>query len=144
MLDRQHIIDLARAWKETPWRHQGRSPQGIDCAGLIVVVAHAFGISPDFDATNYPRRPDRRSLEQFFDDHLIRKPSSDPQPGDVGMFRDLVRPVHCGIFSEVSGSLYLIHATAERRKTIEEPYAHEWPGRLIRAYEFPGVAPWPS
>jgi cell wall-associated NlpC family hydrolase len=32
------IVSAARSWLGVPWRHQGRTRQGVDCAGLVVLV----------------------------------------------------------------------------------------------------------
>ena len=48
------VVAQARAWLGTPWRHQGRSPRGVDCAGLVVLVARALGLA-DHDVAGYSR-----------------------------------------------------------------------------------------
>ena len=48
------VVAQARTWLGTPWRHQGRSPRGVDCAGLVVLVARALGLA-DHDVAGYGR-----------------------------------------------------------------------------------------
>ena len=43
--DPDAIIAAARAWLGVPWRHQGRTRQGVDCAGLVVLVGREFGLA---------------------------------------------------------------------------------------------------
>lgn len=141
MLDREEIVASARSWMGVRWKHQGRSRAGIDCAGLIIKVAHALEVT-DFDSTNYGRQPDGKTLLELFDEHLVRKATRTPEPGDAGLFRESVHPLHCAIFSWRRGRLHLVHGHATRRKVVEEPFDHEWPERLIYVHEFPGVEPW--
>ena len=51
---RIEIVEYARTWLGTKWRHQGRSKQGIDCIGLIIRTAEEFGFQYE-DSTGYAR-----------------------------------------------------------------------------------------
>jgi cell wall-associated NlpC family hydrolase len=44
------IIAAARSWLGVPWRHQGRTRQGVDCAGLVVLVGRGLGLD-DYDTS---------------------------------------------------------------------------------------------
>ena len=46
------IVAAARSWLGVPWRHQGRARQGIDCAGLVVLVGRGLGLT-DYDTAAY-------------------------------------------------------------------------------------------
>jgi hypothetical protein len=39
----QAMIDVAVTFEGAPWEHQGRSPQGTDCAGFVAEVALRSG-----------------------------------------------------------------------------------------------------
>ena len=61
----QQIIDLARHLCGTPYRHQGRDPgTGLDCLGLIIVIAQSIGFNTRLDRQNYPRFPDGLELRE--------------------------------------------------------------------------------
>ena len=63
---RAQVVDAARKWLGTPWRHQGRNTHGIDCVGLVVVVCKGLGIS-SYDDTGYGRDPDPHKFLPHFD-----------------------------------------------------------------------------
>lgn len=132
------IVAAARCYLGVPWRHQGRDARGLDCAGLVVVVARELGLT-DYDATGYGRH----ALGQAFVDHFRAAmdpvPVSAMRPGDVPVFADSVYPCHCGVISLRHDVLHLIHAHALRRRVIEEPYAGEWPLKIKFVFRFRGL-----
>jgi len=69
----------ARAWLGIPWRHQGRSARGVDCAGLVVLVARELGLA-DYDKQTYGRRPEGQGFDQHFRAAMagIRLPEAGP------------------------------------------------------------------
>lgn len=138
MQSRQQLIDAARAYKGTKWRHQGRSRTGIDCAGLIVCALKDIGIEVP-DRTDYQRRTSGQQFMAHFTKHGIRKHPKDMAPGDVLVFREPAYPCHCAILTEKNGEHFIIHAHARRKKVVEEHYAHEWLDRLIAVYQVPGI-----
>lgn len=138
MITRQQIMDEARKWDGTPWRHQGRTERGIDCAGLIVKVAHALGLST-FDTVAYQRTAQRQKLLEYFAQEMDLQPLTQLKPGDVVAFRDSAYPCHVGLISERHGELYLIHAYALRKRVIEEPLNDDWRKKWIAAYKFRGI-----
>lgn len=138
MPNRHDVVIEARKWINVPWKHQGRSIKGIDCIGLVAIVAKTLGIS-ERDSTNYVRHPDGFSLVKAFDEEMDSISLNDIQEGDVVIFSDNVYPCHVGIISNLHNSLYLIHAHAMRRKVLEEAYAYEWPKKARKAFSFRGV-----
>ena len=57
----REIADTARNYLGVPFVHQGRSPQGLDCVGLLVQVAEDLGFEAhDFAA--YSLRPSSKQL----------------------------------------------------------------------------------
>lgn len=137
--NRQQVVDAARRWVGTKWRHQGRSlVHGIDCAGLVIVVAQELGIST-FDIYNYQRDP----LNDNFIDHFIRemtkKPRADRKPGDILLIRDTKFTCHSVVFDIVGGVEMIIHANARRHKVVEEPYSKDWRDRTTHCFSFKGL-----
>lgn len=127
------IIAEARKWDGVRWRHQGRTRlQGIDCVGLIVLVAQALGIS-DWDITTYGRRSMDHGLKKHFYHHMeVIKNLSDAGPGDVVLMKELAFPTHVGIL----GHGTLIHAYLPRKKVVEEPYSADWVAKTTDAFKF--------
>ncbi len=142
MISRTAIISEAQSWKGIKWRHQGRTREGVDCVGLIVVVGHALGLSK-YDYGEYGRDPDGSFIEHF--DAVAESVSrGDKQPGDIAIFTDAKFPGHVGWFSMNRGNLTVIHSHASRRKVVEEVFDFELKDKLIDVYRFAGVSPWPS
>ncbi len=149
---REQICGLARSWIGTPWRHQGRTKDGIDCGGLIVVVGHELGlIHPSRDERRYERMPTLMELIKIGERHLHRKEMAEEKlPGDVVVMRpsaDFPWPSHMGIISRLDdGLLGLIHSyTMPGRKNgrwvggVVEIHYHAWEPLTVALYNYHGV-----
>ena len=129
------IVAEARTWLGVPWRHQGRSRAGVDCAGLVVLVARALELA-DHDSTAYGRRAQGQGFVEHFRAHMDGVAITQARPGDVLVFADQAYPCHCGFLTERLERPHLLHAHATRRRVIEEPYAGEWPAKIKFAFRF--------
>ena len=132
------IVAAARGYLGVPWRHQGRTRAGLDCAGLIVMVARDLSLS-DYDSTAYGRRAQGHAFIEPFRQTMDGVPLPEMQIGDVLLFADAAYPCHCGIVSERHQLPHLIHAYALRRQVVEEPYAGEWPAKVKFCFRFRGL-----
>ena len=140
MRTRSDIVEQARTYIDARWQHQGRLPDRMDCVGLVVLVGTALGME-HYDITGYRRTPEGVSLlRHLLSAGFTRKPVGDRQPGDLMAFRDTSQPCHVAILGERGGEETIIHASAGKKKVLEEPYDHEWPTKLVACYNFPGVA----
>ena len=134
--NRQQVVDVARSWVDTRWRHQGRSRvHGIDCAGLVIEVARELGIST-FDISDYQRDPLNDSFLDHFRREMIKRPIADREPGDILLIRDDMFTCHSVVFDIVGSTEMIIHAYALRRKVVEEVYSPEWQGRTTHCFSF--------
>ncbi|MAZ04061.1 MAG: hypothetical protein CMN56_13095 [Sneathiella sp.] len=123
MIERGQIIESARGWIGTRWQHQGRSRAGgVDCLGLIVMVAREAGL-PMRDVTTYRRRQDGRQLLSGIHRQLENIPTTNWKEGDIGVFKESSFPIHVGFLGLQDGVPTVIHAHARRRQVIEEPLA---------------------
>lgn len=129
------IVAEARTWLGVPWRHQGRSRTGVDCAGLVVQVARALELA-DYDTTAYSRRPQGQGFVAHFQGQMDGVAIPQAQAGDVLIFADQAYPCHCGFLTEWRDRPHLLHAHATRRQVIEEPYTGEWPAKVKFAFRF--------
>ena len=121
------------------WKHQGRTTNGIDCAGLVVLVAKELGLS-GYDSTDYGRSPQPREFMHHFGDNMRKKPVADAEPGDVLLFRDRQFPCHSAIVGFKGTDLTIIHAHAARRKVVEDRLSQgDWLERRSACFEFYGV-----
>jgi cell wall-associated NlpC family hydrolase len=133
--DPDAIVAAARTWLGVPWRHQGRTRQGVDCAGLVVLVGRGLGLA-DYDTSAYSRRPAGQGFVEHFRAAMAGLRLLEAATGDVLVFADAAYPCHCGFLTLKHDAPHLLHAHALRRKVIEEPYAGEWPVKVKFAFRF--------
>lgn len=141
MADRPHQIALR--YLGVPFRHRGRSARGLDCVGLLAVVAQELGIDVR-DQRLYGREPTGTLLSQVFRDHLgtPKPPGAQLEIDDILLLQLRGQPLmgHAGLVVPHPYGLGIIHAYAEigkvvvqridkrRRSQIREVFA--WPGKL--------------
>ena len=139
MPKRNEAVELARSWLGVPWRHQGRTRQGIDCAGLVVLVGEALGLL-SYDTTNYQRRSHSQYFMKAFRENMQEKRLVDAKPGDVLLFRDSAYPCHSAIVAERGSKPTIIHAYAPRHKVVEDLLDQgDWLDRRVSCFEFIGI-----
>ena len=91
-LDRQ-VVDCARSWIGTRFRHQGRSRSGVDCLGLLVMVAKECELEyggqflSDYDESDYGIFPDIEKLQAKLAQYLMPLPLANMRMGDVAFFQ---------------------------------------------------------
>ena len=130
------VVTEARSWIGTRWIHQGRSREGTDCFGLIVVTCREIGL-PVEDVEGYRRTP---NPEMFISHaHKIFDPADAPAPGMVAIFKQARYPCHLGWFAERDGKLTVIHSFAGFRQVVEEPFDYHWPALLVETRKIKGV-----
>ncbi|WP_243453539.1 C40 family peptidase [Polymorphobacter multimanifer] len=96
-------LAIARLFAEAPYVWGARTPDGVDCSGLVQSALAALGIPCPRDSDQQ-----RESLGRRID-------PADAQAGDIAFF-----PGHVGLLT-APGSL--LHANAHWMRTIEEPLA---------------------
>lgn len=139
MPSREAIVEAARKYLGLPFRHQGRGPSGLDCAGLLVVVGRDLGLTI-VDDTSYRRIPDTAKLRGILNENLRHKPKNQRRPGDVLLFKDPVRrghAYHLGIQTDVG----FIHAYGKFgiRRVVEMPWSEDWERAIVGVFEYPGL-----
>ena len=138
---RQQIIDTARTWMETPFRHQGRTKGvAVDCAGLLIGVAHALGLS-DFDARDYSPNPDGVTMKATLDAQMISVPFRHIKAGDVFYMAFKKQPQHMAIITRIDKT-HIIHAdslAAGGGRVVEHRLDSVWLSRVRGCYRFHGV-----
>jgi len=131
---RAEYVEAARSFLGVRWQHQGRSEQGIDCVGLLVVPACRLGLlRPEDDVTNYPRQPDGEELSALLHRYCVRLARwQDAQPGDVLAIKYADQPQHVAIVTRAYDSrwgAYIIHAfgnTETGGKVVEHRVDNRW------------------
>ena len=133
-IERSRIVDEARRWVGVPYLHQGRNRFGVDCVGLILVVAWALGRS-EYDVKGYGRTPHAGFLKAEAD-RLMEPIAVDArQPGDVLLMRFRREPQHLAFVSDRG----MIHAYAGAKAVVETSLPREWLDRVVGAYAWPGA-----
>ena len=121
-MDRERIVETARKYIGTPFKHMGRDIKGIDCVGLLICIAKDLGLSSVTSpmAVRYPKRPGRNFLP-LLKDYMDSIPIENSQGGDVAVISWVSYPCHCGILTN-EGTI--IHAHAQHDAVIEEELRH--------------------
>lgn len=142
-INRQQVVQAARAWLDTPYHHQARlKGVGVDCIGLVIGVARELAlVPPRFDALGYARAPDGSSLMHMADLHMRRIDFAALQPGDVVVLRFDRDPQHFGIVGDYRhGGHSIIHAASQPGRVIETRLMYSAAMQFVAAFALPGVA----
>lgn len=125
------IVAAARAYVGAPWRHQGRTRDGIDCVGMLIAVARDIGVDEP-DVEGYRRNPDGPQLTAVLKARLHEIPRDQRMPGAILELRDRAAafPIHVGVVSDIG----VIHACAKARRVIEHRIDREFERRIVRCY----------
>lgn len=138
MITADDLIDEARRLTGTPYLHQGRSGQGVDCIGLVLCVCEALGTLPrEFERRNYARLP-QAELVLRTAHHCTPAPCPPREPGLMLLIRwpGAEYASHTAIFAGQT----LIHCYAQAGRVVEHGYRGHWPARTESAWRLPGIA----
>lgn len=133
-MDLQRFIATLRGFQGAPFHHQGRTPAGMDCAGLVVAALAEQGIVLDVPANYAPSAAGALLREQLDACSLLReRPAHEfTRPGDLLLFR--VRrghmPQHLAVATD-SGRM--VHATPSHG-VQEVTLSALWLDRLVAQY----------
>jgi len=140
---RQGIVDEARSWLGTPYRHQASvKGAGADCLGLLRGVWRAqMGGEPETVPAYSMDWAEPQGEERMWAAarrHLIEKNRDDAAAGDVLLFRMREDGVakHVGIVSEVGTLPRFIHAYSGYG-VVENALSAPWRRRVVACFEFP-------
>lgn len=137
------LVDQARGWLGVKWRHQGRSREGVDCAGLVIKVAHDLDLT-EFDTADYARQASDETMLDLCREHLVEIAHADARAGDVVVIR-FANQRHIGFLGDYpAGGLSLIHAFSNApRRVVEHLFNDDWlhtqRATLIGCFRFPGI-----
>lgn len=144
-----HVILLhaARALLGTPFIHAGRiipngtNPGGVDCIGFVTAAceqAKAYDASGELLSlqvpNHYARIPSGHALKHALDKRLMPLPSTDIQPGDIGLFRIRHSPQHVAILDRSAAGVRMLHAYQGARKAAEHEMSDWWACRVVAVY----------
>lgn len=130
------LVEAARAYLGAPFLHQGRSPAGMDCAGLALLALRDCGHAPA-DMTHYGRRPWRDGLQQAVEAFYGAPVRLPPQAGDLVLMANKPGgpPAHIAIVGDyVLGGLSLIHTRADVGRVVENRMDERELARIVAVY----------
>lgn len=129
------LIAEARKWLGTPYKHQGRGANGLDCVGLVIRVAEDLKLLPDTFSRNYGRLPRPELIAQA---RQICTPIETPEPGCLVLIRwpkERV-PAHAALCTGPN----LIHADRYHGSVVEHGYRKHWVTWTDSLWRIPGVS----
>jgi len=130
MITAEQLIHATRSFLGVPFRHQGRSVEGLDCAGLLVLAHRVCGlVAPDL--AGYARIPDGRSLKALIETSDVIAKSTLYTPGAIVLFRFRNEPQHVGL----STGETLIHSYSQVGKVVEHNWDKLWLTRVVGSYK---------
>lgn len=148
---RESYVAEARRFLGVRWQHQGRSEQGVDCVGLLVVPACRLGLlRPEDDVTSYSRQPDGEELSALLHRYCLRLPKwQSARMGDVLAIKYADQPQHVAIVTrdyDPRWGVHIIHAFGNAEmggKVIEHRIDRRWldsnRARIHAAFSIKGV-----
>jgi len=137
------IVEAARGWIGTPYRHQASCRgAGTDCLGLVrgvwreVLGAEPQAIPPYSMDWAEPAREE--ALWRAAARHLAPKALGDEAPGDVLLFRMRHGMVakHLGLVAEIGANASFVHAYSGHA-VLESPLSPPWRRRIAARFSFP-------
>lgn len=125
------IVEAARLYLGTPFKHQGRYSYGIDCGGLLILAAREMGIYLQ-DIPGYHRMPDDQELKAALDTQLIRtsRGKDNTLYGDILLMAFRKNPQHIAIRTDKG----IIHAHEDSGGVIETNLDERWKKRIRGVY----------
>lgn len=134
MITNKELIEAAREYKDTPFKHQGRSSEGLDCVGLIVRAMKDCNY-PVTDVTNYSMTPDPDLMLKIISPYLTEKPIKEKRPGDILWMRFKRNPQHVAIVTDKG----MIHSYSVIGKVVEHGIDKVWQRRFAKCFQLNGL-----
>jgi cell wall-associated NlpC family hydrolase len=137
---RNRVVSEARSFVGVDFRHQGRSRQGVDCAGLLYCVFDRIvGLNGNYN--QYPNGLKSGMVFRKMKDYGDRISQKDAGPGDVVLMNFHGSSTHLGILTECG----VIHADGPLGKVVEHSVNESfviYNGRIVAYFRIKGVPPW--
>ena len=139
----QEIVDRARSWIGTKFKHQGRIKKsnqdagGCDCLGLIMgldIITKNGKPLKLFDQHCYPKLLTSNILLDQLNLLLESTEITRIQVGDLLLLRVNNWPQHLAIISAID-PITIIHSYIQVRKIIEQHLSEEWKKNIVAIYK---------
>lgn len=135
-MNRQALVDTARRLVGTPYRDEGRSRTGVDCYGLLLVVAQAHGLAAPVEA-GYGSRPSGLHMRRQLLAYCDPVPFAAVSPGDILHLRYGDQPQHLALVS-AHDPLRIVHADSRLGRVVEQSLAGDAAARVRGCYRVRG------
>jgi cell wall-associated NlpC family hydrolase len=133
---RDEIVTAARSYLGVPFRHQGRSRNGIDCLGLVLVVYNqVFGTSHEI--LGYPRRPDAAEMRRQLREKLSAITPEQARAGDLAHLAYNGEATHLALLTTPEQIIHVL--LTPPRRVVEQRLSPELRDRVAGWYRLPGV-----
>lgn len=137
------LVNAARAYTGTKFRHRGRTARGLDCAGLVwIAYADAGHVLPDFRL--YGHEPHDDGLVSHITAALGQPALVGPvrrdqlQVGDVIVQCFDTEPHHVALLTDYPlGGLAMIHADGHSTRVVEHRLADDHIQRITHVFRRP-------
>jgi hypothetical protein len=154
-VERAELVERAEwyADQRVPYLEQGRTLEGMDCVGLLVVVGKDLGLTT-FDFLEYAR-PDTPLFQILLEAHLLKIPVEEAGPGDIFGLKYVRAPHHCGLVTarqwvtvarEGFWRYTMVHATRDAAVVdgkpvgvVRMPLDSGWMRKVHSAYRVPSL-----
>lgn len=140
----QRVVEAARDWVGTPYRHQASCKgAGCDCLGLVLGVWRELrGALPEQVPAYSMDWSEPQGDERLWGAArrwLVEKPVANEAPDDIVLFRMRAGGVakHLGIAGRIGQEASFIHAYSGHA-VAESPLSAPWRRRIVARFEFPG------
>ncbi len=133
----QKIIKFARAYLGVPWVHQGRSKNGVDCVGFLLLAFKSVNVDI-IEIKGYSRTPDGKKLKEIMDNqpNLIQVIKNDLMVGDILLLKIKRDPQHVALIVDSDTADFgMIHSyNGGEKKVIEHDLADYWKRKIVSVY----------
>jgi len=137
MISVDDLVSTARKHLRVKFRHQGRSPEtGVDCVGLLAVVAYELGIEVIDDAT-YAFRVNPKQLLAGLLRHCTKDKGIVIKPGRIGLMR--FDKIHGATHTVLLTDKGILHAYNKRGEVVEHRLNDVWRARLVATFTVDAV-----
>lgn len=136
--------EIARTFEGVRFVHRGRSRRGIDCVGLLVMVARQLGITLTEPET-YGREPARNNnsfdLRWYLEKNLGPPVDRPYQPNDVVMMKLRPRfdPAHVAMVAPHPYGLAIIHTYGEIGRVVYQRIDDRRHQQIIEAFSWANI-----
>lgn len=134
--------EYAMAYLGVPFLHMGRTPEGVDCVGLLVLVARDCGWEP-IDQEFYGRQPSRRSgidkLGAYIKQNLGDPVTRPMQPNDVLLMRlrNTALSSHIAMVAPHPEGLGMIHTYGDIKRVAYHRIDEYRMNQIVEVYQWP-------